>query len=323
MSALLERTQTNVSTSHQALRGLELRQVPYLYKFDPSSSMGGYSNSQIISELFTNFSTNWLYSATLQLTMGGSQPPWSRDGWSFIPIDLTKFLNESQKIDPLSLDWATNLSITTPAIRGRLECTPYENLSNLSAWLTLQEFENISDWNASTIPHAIKSAYHLGYRKERKGLPVAVEVRPYFFNTSYLTDGSFPTCCTNGSRWPPLAAALGRWSVSDDPYGDFQPPFNLTTKWIHGPLISGLQDAHGAKYFMFLEIPSAQALDCTPIIETSSALVTIDQESGSVQDFSILEEPKVVAEAWSHNFVTHSDASISMLEPDYFNMTVR
>lgn len=74
---------------------------------------------------------------------------------------------------------------------------------------------------------------------------------------------------------------------------------------------------------MFLEIPSVQALDCTPIIETSSAWVTVDQESGSVKEFSILDKPEAATEAWAHSFVTHRDDSMTFFNMDYFNMTVR
>lgn len=318
MSALLERNHTSISTSNQASRGLELRKIPYLFETNSSDTVG-YTKSEFASDLYTKLSKNWLYSATLQLTMNGSQPPWSRDGWSFTPIDLAQFSNGSQYMDPSSSDLVVNVSITTPAIRARLECSPYEDLGNTSAWLTLRDLRNTSYWNASTIPHAIKSAYQPGYRKDGKLLP-------HFFNTSYLTDGTVITCCSNGSSWPPPPSALGRWTVSGNPDAELQPHFNLTIKWIYGPLISGLMlnsvvNATAAEFAMFPEIPLVQALDCIPIIETSSAWVKVDQRSGRVMDFSILDEPKEASEAWAHNFVEHFNKSRGTLLPTHESTT--
>lgn len=314
MSVLLERVQTNISTQHQALRDLELRHIPHLFYHNNLGMEDGYVTSEIIYDLYENLSTNWLYSATLQLTMGGSEPPWSQDGWSFTPIDLTQFLDRSQKTDPSTPDLANNVSIITPSIRGRLKCSPYENLDNTSAWLTFQEFGNKSQWDASTIPHDIKSAYQPGHLKDGK-------VWPYFLDTWYLCRESRPTCCTNGSSWPPPASALGRWSANEDIHENLLPPFNITAKWIYGPFVSGLtrvddEAEYDAEYGVFLEIPSVQALDCTPIIERSSALVTVNQISGNVKDFSILEEPEEASEAWAHNFIVHRN-------DDYSNITVR
>lgn len=325
MSALLIRTQTNISTLHQVSRGLELRQIPYLSEYQTWSPRDGYKNIEIVYDLYRNLSTNWLYSATLQLTMGGSQPPWSHDGWSFIPIDVAQFSNTSQNMDPSSGDWATNVSITTPAIRGRLDCSPYESLDNVSAWLTLQDLFNGSDWDGDTVPHETRRVYQPGCLKDG-------EVWPYFFDTSYLSNGGIPACCMNGSSWPPSASALGRWSVSDNPYAHLRPPFNLTTKWIYGRVVTGLkhirpiltEDPEDIEYMAFLAVPSAQALDCTPIIETSSALVTVDQRSGGVKDFQILEEPKEASEAWTHNFIAHNNnASMDPNKVYRYNITVR
>ncbi|KAK0663157.1 hypothetical protein DIS24_g1201 [Lasiodiplodia hormozganensis] len=236
--------------------------------------------------------------------MNGSQPPWSRDGWSFAPLDLSQ-LEIPNPPQNSSIVPATNISVVTPAIRGRIECSPYENLNNLSAWVTERDLTNTSLWNASSNPHNIKTAYELG-ELTYVGSDLAY---PNFFNTSILADDSTPTCCENGSTnsWPPKGAAIGNWSP--DRGTTFEPPFNFTTKYIWGNHFSAdlITDNiyTSPTRFLFTDVPQVQALKCMPIIEKSSANVTVDRQTGNVAKFDILERPSSADEAWRYNFVDY------------------
>lgn len=235
--------------------------------------------------------------------MNGSQPPWSRDGWSFAPLDLSQ-IEIPNPPQNSSIVPATNISVVTPAIRGRIECSPYENLNNLSAWVTERDLTNTSLWNASSNPHKVKTAYELG---EATYGDLAY---PNFFNTSILADDSTPICCENGSTsWPPKGAAIGNWSP--DRGTTFEPPFNFTTKYIWGNHFSAALITNNTytspTRFLFTEVPQVQALKCMPIIEKSSANVTVDRQTGAVAAFDILAPPSSADEAWRYNFVDYGD----------------
>lgn len=88
-----------------------------------------------------------LYGATLQLAYNASEPAWSKDGWSFMPLDIRNVQNtssfaqdmtlDSVQDQELSLDAAlVNVTVPTVATRARLECSPFKGISNLSAWVT-------------------------------------------------------------------------------------------------------------------------------------------------------------------------------------------
>lgn len=303
MSALFERTNSYYFRSVPAVRDLELRLIPFLYHetVDEFTDQAGVSRARFISKFYDNFATNWLNSATLQLTTNGSQPPWSSDGWSFTPIQLDQFENETlvQDADNLSFKPTTKVSVTTPAIRGRIECTPYKDLGNTSAWLTQWDRSSTSWWNTSTYPHNIKTLYELGLRDDSYN---SWGMNSHFFDTTILADGTQPMCCSNGTTWPPKGSALGHWS----------PPragntWNFTTKWIQGDLMTESMNGdfplpESEKHRMYVSIPSAQALERSPIIERASASVTVDRVSGQVVDFTITEEPVNASEAWMDNF---------------------
>jgi hypothetical protein len=84
-----------------------------------------------MAQLHRNLTAHWMYTATNQLALNGSEPAWSKDGWSFVPLDLRnvsllmpgKVDNKDQ--DDIGQSSRVNVS-TTPAIRGRIECSPHE-----------------------------------------------------------------------------------------------------------------------------------------------------------------------------------------------------
>jgi hypothetical protein len=58
-------------------RSLELRTVPALFDVmgQESADEGDVVRTNVLSNLYTDFLTNWLYSATIQLSYNDNPPP--------------------------------------------------------------------------------------------------------------------------------------------------------------------------------------------------------------------------------------------------------
>jgi hypothetical protein len=329
MSALFQLEPGNLSQSATAHRELELRQIPLLTltSSPPSADDGYVYAADVLANLFTSLSTNWMYSAAIQLALNGSQPAWSLDGWSFIPLDVSNIANSStiQHTGNLSENgqvassiFTTNISATTPAIRGRIECSPYEGLQNLSSWLTTWDLANSSTWNVSVNPKGITTGYELGADKGQSMIYLPDPSKGHawnpLLNTSIFANPSEVTCCSYGTSQPAKGAAVGYWSPNnpeDLPFVDETWPINFTVKWIYGHALSGFYQVNKSysEHLMFTDVPSISALNCKPIIETATADVTVDQGSGQVQGFEILDDPVPAARAWTDVFVVHNRSS--------------
>lgn len=310
-------------------RSLEIRNVPLVFETQKQMSATGGDpvSASVISNLYTHLSTNWLYTATIQLTLNGSQPSWSRDGWSFVPMDTTSLANTRpiQHIGNTSFIPATNVTVSTPAIRGRIDCSPYENLnSNISAWLTTRDLTNSSVWNVTSNPKGVSTGYELGTNPNQ-------DYSTEFLDTTFFSNPARIVCCTNSTEDPTEGSAIGYWSSSNEqPFWEYEGPINISTKWIYGDAVSGFHRVEGlnerlssdADHFIFRNVPEITALRCIPIIETADADVTVERETGNVQSFSIAGEPKAVDDVWSEAFVLHKQ-SIDPAKQYLVNSTTR
>ena len=45
--------------------------------------------NKFVKNHLTNSTTNWMYSAVNQASMNGTEPLWTRDGWNFVPLDVS------------------------------------------------------------------------------------------------------------------------------------------------------------------------------------------------------------------------------------------
>lgn len=196
MSALF---QQNIGYLHNTVkleRSLELRQTPHLRQVSATvpleftGSSGGFGFiSETLTTLYTNLSTNWMYTAEIQLTMDKPEPVWNKEGWSFVPVNLSgidRTRVPSNLTDP-DMEFANvyyspvNVTLDTPAIRGRVECQPIQEANDTKQWLLepypiVDERTNIT-WNVSSLGS------------------FALERTPY---RSYLTpDGFKVQCCGN------------------------------------------------------------------------------------------------------------------------------
>ena len=342
MSAIWQKN-FEVSRRAQILSAkLEPRDIPQVFPV-PRSAIGE-ERGYILGQVFDNPFSSWLYGAVIQIAYNGSQPAWSRNGWSFTPVNLSPinktskhpaentevsrkfgFLNATNPDTDVEgvLDRNINVTMQTPAVRGRIECSPYETLANQSNWLQAWDLHDTSFWNTSVNPKNPARGYEL--------LPV-ITLSSEMSTTTFADTGRI-LCCANHTDNEPGLGSIGYWSVnkyrqidSEEENLGVAPYPNFTVKWIVGrPITPQFRDRGNASHFIWQEPPSMAAINCQPIIETADASVTVDPVTGNALDFSISDSPNVVTSAWSHNFEAHvSTNSINELRNDgQVNVTVR
>jgi hypothetical protein len=327
MSALFERENGVMTHPLIVPRLVEPRQIPFVAQdlYNNRLNYGDYQESgisgRIIRNMFTNAQTNWMYSATIQLTLGGMEPAWSQDGWSFLPAplsDLPMSFNAShvQNIgdstpDELQPFPATNFTFPTTATRARLECGDIPQVQNTSSWLSQTRFQ-LKPNSTRGHENPVRSGY---------------EVTSNMFHqdyTSLLTHPGLSSCCLDTSRANQTQSlAIGYWSSTGDvqywPNTDTQWPMNITVKWLRSQAAAwptgvqflenttnGFPTRHSG--YMFTEVPRLQAMNCRPLIETAPAVVTVDYMTGAVQHFTISGEPQPELAPWSDPFVTRNQS---------------
>lgn len=327
MSALFYMEPSDIIHTTSLERGLKIRQSPFLYRFDvPQSTKGTYRIDipaiKIISWLFSRLSTNWLHSSTIQLVLNGSQPSWSLNGWSFVPLDLSRIVHNDSyqghegRIPNDALLDESRLSVSTTAMKGRLECTVYQDLDTYSSWLELWDLSDSTMWNPPSDPQALEIGY---------GLRDAQWFANNFFNTSILNNPSKPECCANNSKTTSNTegSAIGYWSPADArdfPFLDSTWPKNFTIKWIYGHLRGGYHRRNSSReYFLYADIPSVQALNCEPIFEVAEAYVTVSMKDGRVHAFEITEEPSTATAAWTAGFRQQGEAKSHKSEYNFYS----
>lgn len=148
MSAIWQQKLKDSQNDQLSSAQLELREVPEVF---PSRIEPFLMHDSVLGYIFGNPFTSWLNGAVIQTAYNVSQPAWSLDGWSFAPVNLSSIseglkypsakLTASRKFGPVNFTdseavLGTNISVTlqTQAVRGRIECSSYETLSNLSKW---------------------------------------------------------------------------------------------------------------------------------------------------------------------------------------------
>lgn len=281
---------------------------------------------------FSSLSKNYMYTSTIELSMNGTPPAWSKDGWSFIPletlglkdVDLPKSLDSNLQADGSQF----NISFTTQALRGRVKCTqlPAHVFEEVSNWLTPVNLTDHQEWDVSTIPHGIDKAYKLGRPFTSIRNPVE-QISSYIcpFDTSEFLNsilGCTPVspakaeirCCKNGSsnEWSP-SAAVGYWTVGHGA--------NVIAKWVHGQSVSNIKgnpdngyDNANELLFGFSEPPSIISMNCTPIIEWATADITVNPKSGKIQNFNVTGTAHTITNAFSGSMPVSSD------DPSYNKM---
>ncbi|THZ93631.1 hypothetical protein D6C82_08755 [Aureobasidium pullulans] len=287
MSALWYRELRDASRVADLSRGLKIRTVP------SESGMSGRNHTLLssndtrglfIPKLYDVSLQNWLYSATTEITQHGVTPAWSKDTWSFLPLDLSGIDNDIRYARG-ALNNNTqirNLTLQTIGLKASLDCHSLNYTSDPPLWLTELDFlhspisNGVSLWNDTNRPLILD----LGYTLKN-------------FSSKTLDLQSI-NCCANDSMGQIGDAVVGYWSNAYGP--------ELTSTWIHGRPIQGLytpNDDSQQELFVWQQAPQMSAVSCKPRIDAAKSLVTIDIETGVVYEYEIIGTLRNVSEAWS------------------------
>lgn len=314
MSALFERQPRNVVHQITLQQNLEIRQVPLITEVNIEEyDRPAFGPGRVIQELYLDASKNWLYGAGIQHSFNGTQLPWTYDGWSFVPLDISN----SERTLPSESDAGelgtalVNLTVDVPAIRARLECSPIEEIANVSSWL---QVVNLTDPNQ--YPNLFSEINQTG-SLQMYTLPVDMFAGTNSYTTT-LSSGNQITCCANGTTANPQRAAMGYWSPVRDPnsqlkhhsfpYQDMPWPLSFTPKLIVGNPVR-VFDINGYEDFKYRDIPRIQAAHCQPIIEKAEASVMIDIMTAAVHLYRIKGAATTVDSAWTDVFIRHEPLS--------------
>jgi hypothetical protein len=311
MAAVFEqRTSIHTQATH-GLRSLVLREQPF------SFAAQSYNSSIYFSESFLNTSNaDWLYNALDEITQNTAPPPWTHNEWIFTPVKLGSFTDNavSQKIrskgkyqdtsNPST--FSTNITITTSALRSRLECSSIRVPA--SGWLDRAE---------DVFPDSINETI-TGYV-----LPaVLFENEPY--KTPVFTAPRRMACCKNGTI-PGQRSAIAYWSSNSsmvekpangtenvqEPSAWYQ---NFTIKWIVGPTALTLvsNEVHNLvttsfgfadePILYFTEKPKMTIINCIPVIEQAIANITLHGNTSQVLASTIIGKPQPAPGAWGYSY---------------------
>lgn len=334
MSSLWSQTAGTFENVINLPQQLQLRHVPHLSTGKaPIFSFETDDSADFIDNLFHDMKTSWMYGAAIELSLNGSEPVWSSEGWSFVPFDLSALPVQTVQNTGGTANLAqspTNVSVGTQAIRARLECSQYEQLNNDSTWISSWYLTNSSTWDQDSSPQILTHGYQLGWIDSPTnmnddtlwltGNPYSQASdssnsteKPNSTYTYYYANWKRLLCCQNLTDGEIGRSSVGYWSPNLDlsnanPYKADSWPKNFTVKWIRGRPVEGYRlafaqddDEHGVRT-MWAEKPEMAALNCLPVLEVANASVTVDAKSGRVTDFDILNQPQPDTAAWADDF---------------------
>ncbi|KAF1830045.1 hypothetical protein BDW02DRAFT_573425 [Decorospora gaudefroyi] len=316
MSALFEQKTTNVSNPATLERTLEPRELPIITTVRTDSLSPDVPYWEVLNRLLMNPPKSWLPGAAIQLSFNGTKLPWTHDGWSFVPLDLSNIpsTTSTQLKAREGTVYPTNVTVTTSAIRARVECNQVPEAANVSAWLVHPEED--------TFPYG--ETYNLedpeNYYRFRATI---FDNTPS--NTSVFATSTILRCCSNGTGDATQRAVIGHWSPVDAggfPHADSQWPLPFVTKWIVGKpqyLKGSYSELGDSEVLLFKDIPDVQAARCMPIIEAVEATVTVDKDNGMVQSHGITGSVATAQSAWSEGLTRHSLTNGNA--PEHYNET--
>lgn len=338
MSALFERESRNVSRQLPLFQSLEIRQVPIITEVEPDKSSSGNAALQSLDNLYLDASKNWLYGASIQQSYNGSQLPWTSEGWSFLPIDLSAITTASNKPsssssvtgDGATAAFAVNVTVSVPAIRARLNCEAIEELRNISSWISSV---NLTNEGNEYRPSDFAQINETGRTKAFSLLSDLFKETES--HTTLLLKGKEASCCSNGTLADPQRAILGYWAPvlparqlpgrHELPYQNLSWPLSLTTKWIVGKSFNLTANGFTTATSMFYEeVPQIQAARCEPVIEIADSIVVVNKDTGDVISHTIQEGAVSADAAWTDVFTLHASrnkTTNSETSPETVNIT--
>jgi hypothetical protein len=327
MSALFENNPGIIVQSVELSRTLELRQIPHVRQVpasypaianevelsidsrDPEGSdhLAEYV-SMTLKDQFADLPTNWMYSAFIEASLDGAVPSWSRDDWSFVPLNISSTANGQPKLTTyqsnaggvVRLDSPVNVTVQTSALRARVECTPSDDIIAEVEWLVQLNMTRFHGLGRN-----ITTAYSLAK----------------FLDTSQYSTTMIPTrtpfhCCFNQTdsvkdRNHTVPIAIGYWTTNKKllPEDKWNWTGNFTAKWVHG--MAGYSELAALDGTFFTQPPKQQFLNCMPVIESTEAEVIVEESSGRVISYEILKAPEPVSVAWSDTFVIRNISDLA------------
>lgn len=212
-----------------------------------------------------------------------------------------------------------NVTVQTPAIRGRIECSPYpsQSVPDTSNWLQVLDLQNTSYRDVTANPRGFASAFEL-----LTDITFSTQDGSQQWFTNTFAHPARLVCCANETDGSPDTASIGYWSAN----GDSTTQGNFTVKWIVGEAIEQqFMNLQNNSHFLWQKRRSMTAINCQPIIETANASVTLDLTSGAVQGYFLMETPKLSTSAWSNNYEEHNSTEphIGSYGEGLANYTVR
>ena len=198
-----------------------------------------------------------------------------------------------------------NVTMSTPALRARLECSSIPEIANASSWIVHHIKKYVSQYMSSDLPKGFGSHYMFD------NLIFANSPS----NTSVFANKNLIDCCVNGTNDDPQTAVLGYFSPLDVDnffHANSSWPRPFITKWIVGKSYQPMDstksktDSSAERLLLFEQIPPLQAARCMPIIETANSTVTVDKSTGMVHSRNITSPVAPAFSAWSDAFVAHN-----------------
>lgn len=331
MAAIFERGPGVATTVAYVNTTYAIRQAPMTYNHSVNTfyTLGREYGSQgpFLQDAMRIKTSDWLYSALDQITLDAQQPAWSRDGWSFAPIDVeslpsVRTPNSEDTTGPIPIS-AANSTFTTSALRAQLRCDKVETEN--PSWFEKNEIDLFPRENSTEADNVREKLRRAGYILPRTVFNNSIHETSFFSRTSTIQ------CCSNETD-PDGRAAVGYWSQMNtsawwgmegtlglSAWIDFGPdswPPNFAVKWIAGPTTTSNVTAYtngGAsdyKIMQFKEVPPMAFLTCKPIIEKGDAKIVLAHRTGQVLDFEILSEPQEQLDPWTAHFRHANESNI-------------
>lgn len=211
---------------------LEIRDLPLI--FNEPFAFGRSERIQIpvLTQVFEYPFKSWVNGAVVQLAYNGSEPAWSADGWSFAQVNLASIPGPSSIPDishefgalkftdsGARIDRKVNVTLQTPAIRGRIDCSLHDTLSNTSNWLQVLNFQDASYWNESYRGTSGIESFHStvvrsGY-EVLPGMIISPPDRLQQVTPTAFADFARLVCCANETDKVPGLASIEYWSCNN------------------------------------------------------------------------------------------------------------
>lgn len=248
-----------------------------------------------------------------------------------MPVDLFQMIDTSEQQATLNSSFSTstafNITISTSAIRVRIECNAIPEIHNSSSWLGPKEG---GDFESEEMIQNVT------------GLRDFKAFRRYIFEgthakTTVFTNENMLQCCKNGTGSRSEPTAFGHWSPVNaviDNSDDDSSPKAFVPKWIVGasrisvnyrvftncksqePTFAITHPSYPTQ-MVFEENPELQAAVCIPVIETTEATVLVDQTTGIVQTYNLEGPPAPYDLAWSEAYLRRAPTNAQI----HFNKT--